>query len=142
MHESAFLSLILVQIKVKFQGECIFFFPLSTSLSLSPGRGFKGHHFQLKKKKKSQRKIHVNTNVAFHRGEPRAAGVAPTSFIQPERVQHFQHLAGAGLILLSRNGYSKSRTAYMPQSLYKKMLIYRSGKKDYGNNTQNSSNLY
>lgn len=119
MHESAFLSLILVQIKVKFQGECIFFFPLSTSLSLFPGRGFKGRHFQLKKKK-SQRKIHVNTNVAFHRGEPRAAGVAPTAFIQPKRVQQFQHLAGAGLILLSRNGYSKSKTAYMPQSLYRK----------------------
>lgn len=34
MHESAFLSLILVQIKVKFQGECIFF-SLSQPLSLS-----------------------------------------------------------------------------------------------------------
>lgn len=71
MHESAFLSPILVQIKVKFQGECIFFsLSLSNSLSLSPGRDFKGHHFQLKKK--SQRKIHVNTNVAFHRAELRA----------------------------------------------------------------------
>lgn len=34
MHESAFLSLILVQIKVKFQGECIFFPSQSLSLSL------------------------------------------------------------------------------------------------------------
>jgi len=95
----------------------VFFFSL---LNLSPGRDFKGHHFQLKKKKKSQRKIHVNTNVAFHRGELRAAGVAPTAFIQPTQVQQFQHLAGAGLILLSRNSYSKSKTAYKPQSLYRK----------------------
>lgn len=55
MHESAFLSPILVQIKVKFQGECIFFsLSLSNSLSLSPGRDFKGHHFQLKKNHKER----------------------------------------------------------------------------------------
>jgi len=66
MHESAFLSLILVQIKVKFQGECIFFFSQSPSLplSLSPGRGFKGKNFNLlkkkikKKRRKKEKKSH------------------------------------------------------------------------------------
>lgn len=96
-----------------------FCFSIFQPLSLSPGRDFKGHHFKFKKKK-SQRKIHVNTHVAFHRGELRAAGVAPSAFIPLKRVQQFQHLAGVALILLSRNGYSESKTSYKPQSIQKK----------------------
>lgn len=52
MQESAFLSLILVQIKVKFQGECIFFF---LSLSLQE-EILKGILFSFKKKKKITKK--------------------------------------------------------------------------------------